>query len=136
MMNRIFQRRLAALLMLCGLAACSLKPYRIDIQQGNVVTPEQVALLKPGMSKEQVRYLLGTPLLVDVFHKQRWDYFYRLEKGSTREVETRQVVIFFNDGGKVESTRIDVALLPDAAGNKAKDEKSRVYDIGVPAGKN
>lgn len=132
----VVQRRIAVLLILCGLTACSLKPYRIDIQQGNVVSPEQVALLKQGMSKEQVRYLLGTPLLVDVFHKQRWDYFYRLEDGRTREVETRQVVVFFDANGKVESSRIDAALLPDAAGNKAKDEKSRVYDIGVPAKKN
>ena len=55
--------------------------YSPDIQQGNVVTQEEINKLEPGMSKAQVRYLLGTPLLVDVFHQDRWDYIYSMQEG-------------------------------------------------------
>src|SRR5688572_23392774 len=62
------------------------KPYRIDIQQGNYISQDMVAQLKPGMSKEQVRLALGTPLLTDIFHADRWDYVYWREKpGAKRE---------------------------------------------------
>jgi outer membrane protein assembly factor BamE len=123
-------------LLLAGLAACSLKPYRIDIQQGNVVTPEQVAQLKPGLTKEQVRFLLGTPLLVDVFHQQRWDYISRYQKGATGEVQTSRVAITFGADNKVEKTEVDppgLAQGPEAAGPAVA--KSRVYDLSVPAKK-
>ena len=82
------------------LGACALPefmaPYRIDIQQGNHVTQEMVAQLKAGMSKEQVRFVLGTPLLVDIFHAERWDYVYwRVESNGKRE--QRKLVVFFDD---------------------------------------
>ena len=51
-------------------------PYRIDIQQGNYISQDMVGQLKPGMSKEQVRLTLGTPLLTDIFHADHWDYVY------------------------------------------------------------
>ena len=54
--------------------------YTPDIQQGNIITPEMVGELKPGMSKRQVRYILGSPLLVDVFHQERWDYPFTMKK--------------------------------------------------------
>jgi outer membrane protein assembly factor BamE len=57
--------------------------YKIDIQQGNVLTQEMVAQLKPGQTREQVRFILGTPLLADIFHQQRWDYVYRYHNGQT-----------------------------------------------------
>ena len=78
-----FLKRLAFLLLASAAAACAegpripgLTPYRIDIQQGNFVSQEMVAQLKPGMSKDQVRFVLGTPLLADIFHGDRWDYVY------------------------------------------------------------
>ena len=88
-----------ALVLLLG--ACALpgfmQPYRMDIQQGNFVTQEMVAQLKPGMSKEQVRFILGTPLLTDVFHAERWDYVYYLDRrGKPRE--QRRLVVHFQDG--------------------------------------
>ena len=55
-------------------------PYRIDIQQGNIVAPETFTKLKTGMTRTEVRTLLGTPLLTDVFHANRWDYYFRNEK--------------------------------------------------------
>ncbi|MEW9897373.1 outer membrane protein assembly factor BamE [Chitinivorax sp. PXF-14] len=60
------------------LSACSvLTPYKLDIQQGNYITEDMTAKLKVGMTRNQVRYVLGTPLLVDPFHANRWDYLYR-----------------------------------------------------------
>ena len=58
------------------LSACFLKPYKIDVQQGNFLDQEMVAKLKPGMTRSQVRFLLGTPLIADPFHPDRWDYVY------------------------------------------------------------
>ena len=78
-------------------------PYRIDIQQGNNVSPEAVAQLKLGMSREQVRALLGTPLLTDIFHGDRWDYVYFREQSDGAR-EQRKLAVHF-DGGKL--ARID-----------------------------
>jgi outer membrane protein assembly factor BamE len=78
-------------------------PYRIDIQQGNFISQEMVAQLKPGMSKEQVRLALGTPLLTDIFHADRWDYVYWREKPGTKR-EQRKLTVFFEDG---KLTRLD-----------------------------
>ena len=72
-------------------------PYRIDIQQGNYISPEMVAALRPGMSKEQVRLALGTPLLTDIFHADRWDYVYWYEKRGAKP-ELRKLTVFFEDG--------------------------------------
>ena len=71
-------------------------PYRMDIVQGNVVTREQVAYLKPGMQRSMVRDILGTSLLVSVFHAQRWDYVFTLERQGA-EPQTRRVTVFFNN---------------------------------------
>ena len=71
-------------------------PYRITVQQGNFVSSEMLAQLKAGMTPEQVRFALGTPLLVDLFHNQRWDYIFRLQRGSG-EVTTSRVTVFFKD---------------------------------------
>jgi len=69
-------------------------PHRIDIQQGNVVTQDQLARVTPGMNRLQVRDALGTPLLADSFHPDRWDYVFTLRQGG-RQVQRRNVVLFF-----------------------------------------
>ena len=74
-----------------------IQPYRPDLQQGNVVTAEMVEQLRPGMSREQVRFLLGTPLMASVFHQDRWDYVYRLKRGKGGEVQSRRVTVYFKD---------------------------------------
>ena len=71
-------------------------PYRVTVQQGNFVSSEMLTQLKVGMTPEQVRFALGTPLLVDLFHSQRWDYIFRLQRGSG-EVTTSRVTVFFKD---------------------------------------
>ncbi|NWG86061.1 MAG: outer membrane protein assembly factor BamE [Hydrogenophilaceae bacterium] len=88
----------------------ALQPYKMDIQQGNVVTQDMIAKLKPGMSPSQVRFALGSPLVVDPFRTNRWDYVYRLEKGG-KLVETRRItVVFEND--KLKGIEGDVTALP------------------------
>jgi outer membrane protein assembly factor BamE len=71
--------------------------YKIDIQQGNYVTQDLVAKLKVGMTKGEVRQLLGTPLLIDAFHSNRWDYYFSNVKGGRAEDRTRLSVFFEND---------------------------------------
>ncbi|HWZ48984.1 MAG TPA: outer membrane protein assembly factor BamE [Herbaspirillum sp.] len=72
-----------------------LSPYKIDIQQGNFVSAEMLAQLKEGMTRDQVRFVLGTPLLTDIFHADRWDYDFRLTKGNGEIIASR-VSVFFN----------------------------------------
>ncbi|MDT8364661.1 MAG: outer membrane protein assembly factor BamE [Nitrosomonas sp.] len=71
--------------------------YRIDIQQGNVVTEEMVNKLKSGMTRSQVRFVLGSPLITDAFHHDRWDYIYRFAPGGRIAEEKRLTVFFEND---------------------------------------
>ena len=83
-------------------------PYRIDIQQGNYVSQEMVAQLKPGMTKEQVRFILGTPMVTDIFHTDRWDYVYWREAPNGKR-ETRKVTVLFEQG---QLARVDGDVLP------------------------
>jgi outer membrane protein assembly factor BamE len=76
-------------------------PYRIDIVQGNVVTKEQAALVKPGMTREQVRDILGSPMLTDIFHASRWDYVFTIKRPGT-EPQRRSIVARF-DGDTLKS---------------------------------
>ena len=79
-----------------------LTPYRMDIVQGNVVTKEQVAQVKPGMTRNQVRDILGSPMLTDLFHADRWDYVFTIRRQGTAP-QRRDVVAFFK-GDKLERT--------------------------------
>lgn len=94
---------LAAALVPLALGACArapvpvpeiVKPYRITIQQGNYVTREMVEQLKPGMTKEQVRFILGTPLVTDIFHADRWDYVFTFRRQG-QEPQQRRLTAFF-----------------------------------------
>ena len=78
-------------------------PYRIDIVQGNAITKEQAAQLKPGLSRLQVRDVLGTPLVTDPFHAARWDYIFTLRRQGA-EPQRRSVVVFF-EGDVVKSVQ-------------------------------
>jgi outer membrane protein assembly factor BamE len=106
--NRLSIRVGLSLVICAGLAACSsfdgastrlasiVTPYQIDVVQGNVITREQVELLKPGLPRQSVRDLLGTPLLQSVFHSNRWDYVFSFRhKGE--EPQLRKLTVFFKD---------------------------------------
>lgn len=84
----------AALLMACAGSACV---YRMDIQQGNLLDPEQVDQVELGMTRSQVRFLLGTPMVVDIFQPDRWDYVYSLRRGHERKVSKHHLVVWFED---------------------------------------
>jgi len=87
------------LLILLLITGCSSIPsvlYKLDVQQGNIITQEMVDKLKPDMSKSQVRFILGTALIDDVFHKDRWDYVYRLVQHGNL-VEKYKLTVFFED---------------------------------------
>lgn len=85
-----------------------LRPYTMDVRQGNYITPEMREKLKLGMSKQQVRYVMGTPLLTDPFHGDRWDYRYSLaERGAV--VEQQGMTLYFQNDNLA---RIDDAAMP------------------------
>ena len=126
------------LLLLPLLAACSstpqitnyLSPYRIDVRQGNFVTQDMVAQLKPGLSREQVRFILGSPLVTDMFHVDRWDYVYRFQPGHG-EAQQRRFTVFFQDNKLTRVTGDVVA--EDVAKADAPKPTTKIIDIPGPA---
>jgi outer membrane protein assembly factor BamE len=109
MSHSLFRRTAAlwAALACLGVVGCSsvpstskaidaVSPYKIDLVQGNVVTREQLAYLKTGMNRALVRDVLGTPLLTSVFHAQRWDYVFTMQRQGA-ESQSRRVTVFFKD---------------------------------------
>lgn len=107
------------LLLSSFLAACNplgvFSVYRMEIQQGNYVTQEMVTQLQPGMTRDQVRFVLGTPLLTDIFHDNRWDYVYRRTRANSREVDERRLSVFFEADKLV---RVEGDVIAGAAGEK------------------
>jgi outer membrane protein assembly factor BamE len=101
--------------------------YRINIQQGNFLDQKEVDQVKDGMTRSQVRYLLGTPMVADSFNKERWDYIYYLKKGRSRHVDSRRVTVYF-DGDKV--AKLDKPTDAEAAAqdaSAAKLKNGRIY---------
>ena len=101
----------------CSSALPSLKPYRMDIQQGNVVTSKMMLQLRPGMTKSQVRFIMGTPLIKDSFHANRWDYFYEMRKGG-KIIERRRVIMEFENDALA---RIRGDVIPAGSGELAAE---------------
>lgn len=91
--------------------------YRIDVEQGNIVTAEMVEQLKPGMTRRQVRFIMGTPLIEDTFHTDRWDYRYMVRNGNDTLEQNRLTVVFDDD------SLIDVIgdNAPDWAGSETAE---------------
>lgn len=98
---------IALVLGMTGLSGCTGSqygfPYKAGVQQGNWITKDQVALLRPGMTREQVRFALGTPMLTSALHTNRWDYPYYYRAGNGK-VEERVFTVLF-DGGQLASWR-------------------------------
>jgi outer membrane protein assembly factor BamE len=108
------------------LASCSsghlpsLTPYKVEVRQGNLITQEMRARLKLGMTQDQVKVLLGAPLITDAFHANRWDYFYSL-KQQGKLVERQRLTLYFSNGAL---SRIDDAT-PLLSSEAAKQEAER-----------
>ncbi len=90
------QKLLTSLMCIATLLMAGCSVYKLDVPQGNVVTQEMVDMLRPGMSKRQVAFLLGTPLVTDTFHQSRWDYVYSLRPGRG-EPKQQHIAVFFQD---------------------------------------
>ncbi|MES2151543.1 MAG: outer membrane protein assembly factor BamE [Pseudomonadota bacterium] len=111
-------------------------PYRPTIQQGNFVSQEMLAQLKVGQTKDQVRFILGTPLLTDIFHNERWDYPFRLARGNG-ELTTSRVTVYFKDdkvakfdGGNLPTEREYIARIAGPAKIVAPDEVQKKEEAG------
>jgi outer membrane protein assembly factor BamE len=132
--------RLLLVFLVSLLAACSTSPesrswltYRIDVRQGNMVTQEMAAQLKLGQTKDQVRFILGTPLVADAFHADRWDYVYRFQPGrDTAEAERSHLSVYFEKGILI---RVDGSALAVGSGTDAQIKPApRVIDIAPASG--
>ncbi|MCI3203372.1 MULTISPECIES: outer membrane protein assembly factor BamE [Pandoraea] len=104
-------------------------PYRINIVQGNFVSKEAYDQLKPGMTRDQVRQLLGTPLLTDIFHANRWDYVFYFKRGNASVVQERHLKVYFEgdtlarwEGG--ENLPTEYQLVQEIDGQKGKTVKT------------
>ena len=139
MTRKSFNRNLCILLCSASitlLSGCGIIPgiYKIDIQQGNVVTQEMVDQLRPGMTTRQVRFIMGTPLIQDTFHPNRWDYLYSMESGHSTRVQERISLNF-------EDNRL-VGLSGDFMPGQSQDEEimssdtveTYPVDLGAPLG--
>lgn len=108
-----------------------LSPYRIDVRQGNYLTQDMVAKLRPGQSRDQVRFILGSPLIEDAFHGDRWDYVYRFKPGSG-EITERHFAVYFVDNKLARVSGDVVADSAEAAAADAREaeKRTKVIEIG------
>ncbi len=115
---RYFLILLAALCASCGTALPTIKPYKLDVQQGNVVTSKMLLQLRPSMTKSQVRFIMGTPLIQDSFHGNRWDYVYQMRESGKITEQRRVILDFEND--VLKTVRGDV--IPAVGDKSSTDE--------------
>lgn len=90
------------------LSAC-IRPYQPDIQQGNILNNSDLSEIRHGMSKQEVLFILGTPMVIDPFDDSRWDYYYSINNRQKREISTRLITIVFKDD-RLVAVRGDVDL--------------------------
>jgi outer membrane protein assembly factor BamE len=104
--------------------------YRPNIQQGNLLKVEDVDQVTAGMTRSQVRYLLGTPMLADPFDPQRWDYIYTLRRGHSRKIDRAHFVVRFTGDTVSKVEKLD---LPEDMPKSAKKKKKEVLKEASPA---
>lgn len=107
-----------------------ISPWKIDVRQGNFVSQQMVAQLKPGQTRDQVRFILGSPLVADPFHADRWDYVYRFARGSG-ETFDRRLTVFFKDN-KLTRVAGDVVASPGTTGAETDAPATRVIEVVNP----
>lgn len=101
---------LACVMLIAGCAFPGV--YRIDIPQGNIITQEMVDQLRPGLTKRQVTFILGTPLIRDTFDQDRWDYLYSYQPGGGERVQER-ITVFFDENGELTHFEGDFEQTPE-----------------------
>ena len=92
-----------------SLSAC-IRPYQPDIQQGNIINNSDLRQIEAGMSKQEVLFILGTPMVIDPFNESRWDYYYSRKNQRKGETTTRLITVMFDDD-KLINLRGDVDLI-------------------------
>ncbi|MBT8441917.1 MAG: outer membrane protein assembly factor BamE [Gammaproteobacteria bacterium] len=107
----VTRRRLALSLLLAATLLLGACVYRVDVQQGNLLEDSDVDAVQVGMTRSQVRFLLGTPIIADTFHQERWDYIYYFRQGRQRKAERHWMIVYF-DGDKVSRILKDVPVEP------------------------
>ncbi|MDH3281205.1 MAG: outer membrane protein assembly factor BamE [Gammaproteobacteria bacterium] len=112
--------RLILIIAAAVLVTGCIRPYKLDIQQGNVVSQKEVSQLERGMNKREVRYVMGTPLVIDPFHGDRWEYFYSFKAGNQSKANRRRITLVFADD-RLDYISGDVAL---AEGGRGADDGS------------
>ncbi|RMP66022.1 outer membrane protein assembly factor BamE [Pseudomonas kitaguniensis] len=116
---------------LLALAGCSFPGvYKIDIQQGNVVTQDMIDQLRPGMTRRQVRFIMGNPLLTDTFHADRWDYLYSIQPGGGERQQERVSVIF---NGTDQLVSLSGDFMPGVSRDEALLGKDNGGNVTAPA---
>jgi outer membrane protein assembly factor BamE len=116
LMNRFPSlNRLPALVLIAGLSLLTVGcVYRIDIQQGNFLEPKDIDQVTVGMTRSQVRYLLGTPIVGNAFQNSRWDYVYYLKRGRSRDTFQAHFTVHFEDDKVTRIVRNNVETGPNA----------------------
>ena len=104
------------------LSACTMQVYKLNVQQGNIVTPEMLDKLKPGMEKRQVAYIMGNPVLKDTFSTRHWDYVYRQERRADN-VKQYHIRVHFDQAQKYSHFEGE---LPEGIHGKANKPKMEV----------
>lgn len=140
-MKLIMSSRIPIILILLFISACARHidgtwkaplVYRIDIQQGNVIDQEMINKLQPGMDKKQVKFIMGTPMISDPFHNDRWDYVYSMEPGKG-ERQQRRITLYFKDE---KLAYVDGDIKVNAFPTREIDnEKDRVVDVPLEENK-
>jgi outer membrane protein assembly factor BamE len=143
MQIKTYLRNSFLVFLLCNLISCSMpniptslpKVYKIDIQQGNEISSEMLMNLKPGMTKPQARFVLGTPLIQDTFHQERWDYVYEMRVRDI-VIERRHVVLNFEDEKLKTITGEVIPKSDDVKLNEELDKTDKNLQINDKKGNN
>ena len=122
-------QKLALVFLLLTITACSEFPlvYKVDIEQGNIIEQEAVDQLIPGLTKSQVRFILGTPINIDTFNQQRWDYIYSMSRGGGGHKQERLSLYFIDD--RLEYFQGD--FIPTGAMNDEQATEAQAVEEGI-----
>ena len=126
---------------LFALAGCSFPGvYKIDIQQGNVVTQDMIDQLRPGMTRRQVRFIMGNPLITDTFHADRWDYLYSIQPGGGQRLQERVSLVFDGSdqlvglaGDFMPGVSRDQAIMGEGSDTDSAQPQAKPQDETPPA---
>jgi outer membrane protein assembly factor BamE len=137
-MQKTIQTQLILICTCLFLTACSgfqfPGVYKIDIPQGNIIDKKDLAQVELGMTQEQIKYLLGTPLITDTFHPERWDYAYSYRIGATGKRTEKHLTLTFNDQQRLASMQGSAldTLNSTSTEETETEEKIRHSDIKIP----